>query len=301
MFSGNKPNGKMKYSYFAVPLFFLCSTVFSSSAIADIVYLKNGKVYENATILSSSSMETVFETKDKKRKSVSAAQLLRLRYGQDLVENISILKKDGILINGYLIEQDRQTVLVRRSKEVNQEEIIEKSAIQQMSNAPIVVLYPEMNLRGGIFFPMNPGGANLNYGFAGFLGLYINPPFFPRSKLGLESGFIYLKSKTVKGLTLDLIPVLINLQYLFKLGHGDGLEFDLTPRLGGGVSFAIFTDGEGASYTDVIPTVTGGVGLYAMLVPRKFFVNIFADYILLIDKSNLLHSVMGTLSFQLRF
>jgi len=267
---------------------------------ADIIYLKDGKVYEHAVIDEASAVSAKFTTKTKEKISLVPGTLLRLRYGEDELETVSILMKDGVLIDGFLVEQDSRTVLIRRVKDKNNEELLEKSLIQQMSKNKIVVVYPEMDVRGGVFFPLNSGGANLGLGFIGLLGFYINPPFWPGSKIGIEGGYALAKSTTNQGMEMHFIPVLVNIQYLFKVSKGNSMEMNVAPRIGFGGSYIIFNDGEGGTFQSMIPGLSAGVGFYMILVPRKFFINAFADYLLLLEGQNALHSLTGTLAVQFR-
>ncbi|MDH4200672.1 MAG: hypothetical protein OEV66_09865 [Spirochaetia bacterium] len=296
---------KDRFMYFRVIRY--CITLLFSGVLfllphclfADIVYLKDGKVFEYATISNASVMSTTFETRSKEQKTVTAAELLRLRYGESEIEPVSLLKKDGLLIDGFLVEQDANTVLIRKNKQEKNEELISKSDIQQMSKNKIITLYPETDLRLGAFYPINTGGSKLGTGFAAMLGVFINPPFLPNSKLGLEAGYIYSNSGTNKGLAMHIIPVLINAQYLIKLTRNTGIDF--APRAGFGGGYVIFNDGEGGSFQSVIPAASAGVGMYITFVPRKVFANIFADYLVFIEGKNALHSLMGTIALQIRF
>ncbi|MDH4262775.1 MAG: hypothetical protein OEV78_07015 [Spirochaetia bacterium] len=286
---------KRKFSYVFI------FALFTRSIFADIVYLKDGTIYENVHILATSGGGIQFETASKEVQTFTTGRVLRLRYGDNIVEPINILLKDGTLIEGFLIEQDSRIVTIRRIKDSVNEENILKDNVKQMSANKIVVVYPEMDLRLGAFMPLNSGGSKLGVGFMGWLGFYITPPFLPKSKTGIEAGYVYIKSDTNKNMVMHLIPALVNFQYMINVSSKSSMEFNLAPRVGLGGAFLIFNDGEGGNFSSVLPAFGGGIGLYMTLVPKKLFLNTFVDYVGLLDSKGMLHSLMGSIAVQYRF
>ncbi|MDH5718529.1 MAG: hypothetical protein OEZ22_12960 [Spirochaetia bacterium] len=291
-------------------LYVLLFYIFNITSIhPDIIYLKTGQVLESSKILDASAQSVTVEYEGEKKTYSMSSEVIRIRYGQDVLEGINILLTDETLLNGFLVEQDVQKVIFRREKHSAKEENILKSDIKQMSNKKILLLYPEIILRGGALQVLNSGGSNLGISSFFMAGYYINPPWFKNIKIGLDIGYGISSNKEIKEQNFTFIPGFFSFQYIF---NGAGMEkltdsitfaerFSYAPHIGIGASFVIFDDGEGEILQSLMPSTLVGFTLYFTVVPRLLFLNLSVDYYGLYEKAGQFHAAMSQLSLQYRY
>ena len=164
------------------------------TAIAEVIYLKNGKVI-NGAIVGETKKAIRVKTQDKTLR-IKRKDVVRIMYGERKLERIFIQLKDNTLVDGYMIDQDSEKIIFRPDKDNPKEVTVMKSNIQQLSNERILMLMPEISIRSGIFLPVNTKeGSELDLGVIFFGGFGIRLPFIDNSRIQLEIGYVKNTSK----------------------------------------------------------------------------------------------------------
>ncbi len=212
------------------------------------------------------------------------------------MEKIFILLNTDTIVQGYLVDQDNEKVIIRLNKNSSKEETILKRNIKQMSPKGIKLFEPEIILMGGFFYPINSGGAKLNPGWLAIAAFEVNLIFIERMRLQFEVGYSHCTSSENDGLVFDTVPLKISLQYFFKLRY-----FYLYQRLGAGSVYMSFKDGEGGNDNGIRPLVHGGVGILYELIDKSLYTRGQLDYSMLFDGGSNLSNLNLSLGFGIRF
>ena len=272
----------------------MCSFLFTKPIQSEIIYMKDGQVIDGAVIFEDKRIMKV-ET-DIKTWTIEKKHIKRIMYGKRKMEKIFILMNTGDIIKGYLIDQDNEKIIIRLNKNDSKEKSISKSLIKQMSPKEIKLFDPEFMFMGGIYFPLNSGGAELNPGWLVIGALEFNLIFIKHMRMQIETGYSSCTSKSNDGLQLDIVPLKFNLQYVFHMDN-----FHLLPRLGSGGIFMSFNDGEGAKTSGIRPMVHGGIGAAYTLVDKSLYARANIDYAMIFDSGSNLSGLFITLGFGIRF
>lgn len=263
-------------------------------AEAEIIYMKDGQVLDGAIIHEDSKqikVETEFKTWTIKKKHIK-----RIMYGKRKMERIYILMMNGTIIKGYLVDQDNEKIIIRHKKDSAKERTIFKRDIKQMSPKEIKLFEPEIMLMGGMYYPIDSGGAELAPGALFFAAFEFNLTFIKHMRLQIEAGFSQCDSNSNDGLSLQIIPLKFNLQYFFKLKH-----ITVYPRLGFGGTMVTFKDGEGGEVRGYKPLAHGGAGVLYELISKTLYARANLDYAMLFDNGNNLSNLFLSVGFGVRF
>jgi|GEM_PF-3185016 len=275
----------------------------SGSTSADMVYLQTGEVLESVKIAGANPSVTTVSLNGQTRQ-INNKEILRTRYGQDLMEKVYIQTESDEVIEGFLIEQETDHVLIRRSKATIVEEKIPKSVINKMSGKKIVSYYPEIGIAAGYRIFLNSGGSALKPAFTPTLSYALHPPWFKNMILFGEVGFAEHQSSN-QGQSLQVIPASLN-ALLFASPwsriFGDSLKwskrFVTGIRLGAGATMLRFTTGEGESINQLAFFFSAGaIEEFAITAGTTLALEVRYEGIM--DKSALLHSIVP--AFQLRY
>jgi len=292
---------KKTYRY---SLVFAC--LFSVTVIhAEVLYMKDGQVL-NGAIVNETKEAIWFKTKYKTSK-VLRSNILRVMYGERKLEKIYILMRDNRVVDAYLVDQDNEKVTIRLDQNKPEENKILKKDIKQMSPKRILPTMPALSLRAGYFLPINTAdGANLQPDFMYLAGIGTRFFLIPNSRVIIEAGYVMNTSvfTDVDGneriLSLQTIPALVSINYRLNFskfkkknrskgdntkgiiaaesGNTPAHRWDLIFRLGGGVSFMTFDNGEGEIFSGIKGTALAGIGISFEMAKSKFYVEIMNEF-----------------------
>ena len=167
---------------------------------AEIVYTKDGQVIKGNIIRENRRyvyIKTKYQVKRIKRRLIK-----RILFGDREMERVFIVMNDGTTIRGYLIDQNSKKIYLRKDKNSAKETVILKRKVRQMSRDVLIPLEPDFSIRAGIFVPFMPTGSKLKLAPI-FRGVFsFNLPWFNRTRLGIESGYVksYSDSNKDQGL-----------------------------------------------------------------------------------------------------
>ncbi|MBV6493301.1 MAG: hypothetical protein LDLANPLL_01317 [Turneriella sp.] len=285
--------------------FIIFFVIYPTSLFADILYLKTGEVLEAVKITETNANATVILEKGKPR-HIPNKDVLRVRYGQDMMEKLYIQTESDEIIEGYLVDQESDYVLIRRKKALLAEEKIPKSAISKMSNKKIVSYYSEVGASFGYRAFLNSGGSKLKPAFAPSLFYAAHPPWFTNVIVLGEVGFAEHKSVNA-GQSLQVIPLSIN-ALIFAAPWSrvtDGnvkwtKRLKTALRVGVGTALLRFTTGEGEAPSQAVFFFTLGLVEEFALTPW-ITLSLEARYEGLFDSAALMHSITPIFGLRYRF
>ncbi len=265
--------------------FLLVALAFSGHALAEIISLHDGQVINGEIIQRGDGYITV-KTKYQTR-MIYTGEIKSIEKERSGLERVYILTRDNAVIPGYLVEEDALRV-VYRDEPNSADKSISKLDVLKMSSEEIHAVDLEFRFMPGAFIPLNSGGAKLGpaTSFTGSVGM--NAMFLPRMRFLLEAG--YAKSENDEprhGRSLTVIPVTLSAAYRFPLTR----RLEIAPRLGLGFAMLDYKTDEGDELSTMCLSTVAGFNLSFAFVPRRFYVGVFTDYMLLYDFSALLHTV----------
>ncbi|PKL18218.1 MAG: hypothetical protein CVV49_07120 [Spirochaetae bacterium HGW-Spirochaetae-5] len=274
----------MKKKIIILALIIFAGTIFDG--FAEIVYMNDGQIIKGDVLREddlSITVKTKYQTQNIKKKHIA-----RIMYGDRDLEEVNILKIDGSIIEGYLVDQDNKQVIIRKEKTSKNEIIIKKSDIKQMSSKSIIPLQTGMSFKVGVFNPLSSKGANFQSSliFLGSIGL--NLTFIKNTRIFIEGGFTKLDSDSGVDVYMQVIPITLNLNYNFNISN-----FYIIPRVGAGLSMIEFNDGLNQPTQGYDFTAIGGVGLEYEIIERTLRFGVFSDFVHLREKNATLNNVMG--------
>ncbi|MFC1669478.1 hypothetical protein ACFL20_03745 [Spirochaetota bacterium] len=291
--------------------------------MADIIYLKDGQIINGVVIKKTKKTLRVkgkYKTYTLKRSKIESI----LKGGRKL-EKVYIQLKDNRLVDGYMVDQDNVKVVYRPVRDKPKEVTILKSNIQQMSNEKILMLIPEISFRSGILMPLTTkDGSNLDFGILYMGGFGLRFPFIKKSRVQFEAGYVKNTSTfsdyadVEREVVLYTIPILINYQYTHNLYEmfsgikgsrpGSGGLWDsflmrtyLFGKLGAGISYLNFYNGEGKRFQGIFGSVLTSVGFSFEIVKRILYVQLANDFLFIIDENAVLIPYIFTLSLNYRY
>ncbi|MFC1669479.1 LA_0442/LA_0875 N-terminal domain-containing protein [Spirochaetota bacterium] len=297
------------------------SVMSNKISFAEVIYLKNGKVI-NGAIVGETKNAIRIKTKDKTHR-IKRKDVVRIMYGERKLERIFIQLKDNTLVDGYMIDQDSKKIIFRPEKDVPKEVTVMKSNIQQLSNERILMLMPEISFRSGIFLPVNAKeGSELDLGVIFFGGFGIRLPFIDNSRIQFEIGYVKNTSKyedyigEKRERVLYTMPVLVN--YIYSYNMYDMVRSSpgnsrrgfwntflsrtyLVGKIGGGISYLNYDNGEGDKYQGVFGSVLASVGFSFEIVKGIFYFQLANDFLFVIESSAVFVPYIFTLSLNYRY
>lgn len=268
--------------------------VSSYGAFAEYIYLKDGQIVQGTIVSEDAtgySIKTRYQTKWIPRNDV-----IRIMYGERKLEPISLLMNDGSTINGFLVDQDAEKVIMRKKEDSPEETTVLKSTIRQMSGSEIVPLDPSIFVRAGVFAPLNSRGSKLKPAFCFFAGSDITFQWIKNIRLLAEAGYARNKSAH-SGLYMQFVPVQASAIYDIRVAG----NFHIMPKISGGVSIVDFNDGEGTKERSVAGMGGAGAGFVYEISERHLYAGLWGDYFVMRDKSALLHGYSATGGVSYRF
>jgi hypothetical protein len=270
------------------------SAVSVFNGYAEIIYMKDGQIIKGDILREDAAgitVKTKYQTQIIKKQHIS-----RIMYGDRDLEEVSILKIDGSIIEGYLVDQDNKQVVIRKEKTSKNEIIIKKSDIKQMSSKSIIPLQTGMSFKVGVFNPLSSKGADFQSSliFLGSIGL--NLTFLKNTRIYIEGGFTKLDADAGVDVYMQVIPITLNLNYNFNISN-----FYIIPRVGAGLSMIEFNDGLNQPVQGYDFTAIGGVGLEYEIIERTLRFGVFSDFVHLREKNATLNNVMGGVTVSYMF
>jgi len=294
----------------------------------DMLFLKDGTLYESVTIKGASSTSVTVEI-NKENKVFPQSEVLRLRYVENNIETINILLNNDSLISGYLIDQNSREVVIRRTKNSPAEETYEKKDIKQMSNKSLIIMYPELALSGGILYPVNTGDAHLDIAPMGLLAIQMNPNFLKKFSFAIDAGFAQSGSKNFPRMSLIFAPLLFDVGFKislnsFKSGKKSSSDnsskkagtveivektesnswikerLSFIPKMGVGGVYLRYDDGEGKILQTIDFALMSGIDIQLEVIKRRLFLKLGTNYILFAEKNTQVHSLNSMFNINLR-
>ncbi len=284
---------------FAITLALLALTV---SLPAEIIYMNDGQVIRGTIV--SEGTDTITVRTEYQTRTIFRRHVTRIMYGERDMEPIYFLMRDGRLINGFLVDQDSRKVVYRKTKDSPEEFTLLKEDISQMSAKEITPLYPDLTFRGGIYYPVNPGGSKLSPSAIYFGGYGINFTWVKNARLLLEAGYTKCASEASDNLKFQVIPFVLSGLYSLPFpftGDDLGKKLRLVPKAGAGLAVVDFDDGEGSQYRGYDFTALAGAGIVYELSRKTLSAGVWMEYNLIYEKSSMMHGALLSAGLQFMF
>ena len=205
---------------------------------------------------------------------------------------------------GFLVDQDSRKVVYRKTKDSPEEFTLLKEDISQMSAKEITPLYPDLTFRGGIYYPVNPGGSKLSPSAIYFGGYGINFTWVKNARLLLEAGYTKCASEASDNLKFQVIPFVLSGLYSLPFpftGDDLGKKLRLVPKAGAGLAVVDFDDGEGSQYRGYDFTALAGAGIVYELSRKTLSAGVWMEYNLIYEKSSMMHGALLSAGLQFMF
>jgi len=275
-------------------LFFAVLIIQSVPASSEIIRLKDGQVIRGEIVKQGDAylrVKTRYQTRLVRRSNIE-----RIEKGGMELRKIYIFTREGVVIEGYLVEEDSQQVIYRKSKTSSITKNISKLDILRMSQEPIRPVDLEFAFKPGIFYPFNTGGAELAPSSSLMANLSLNSMIVSGLRVELDAGYTKSENSDEPERFMQIVPVTLSLTRPFKFGN----SFFVSPRLGAGLSMVDYDSGQGEEMDGQIFTVTSGLKFQYSLIARRFYIGLFFDYYMLWDSSGKLHAGIAGVSLSYR-
>ena len=177
----------MKYTLRFAFVLIAAVIVFPVPIWAESVFVKDGSIVEG-TVDSENDKRVVVKLSDNTKKEIKRADIIRIAYGDEYKTKSFIYKKDDTLLEGYIVDENRETYTVRTNiTSIVEIQIPRKSVraiaderIKEKAATPVESPYNFRYYAKGIV----PGWAQISSGnpvkggifltsFAGSLGFYV--------------------------------------------------------------------------------------------------------------------------------
>jgi sRNA-binding regulator protein Hfq len=279
----------MKYSLFL----FIIVLVVPRRLNSEIIYMKDGQIFKGPVIKEDRTTVTVktsFQTKQIYREHIS-----RILYGDREMESINILLKNGTLLKGFLVDQDKNQVVFREKRNSPRERTILKSNISQISPEEILLLYPRIYVHTGYFVPLAAGKTELTASPLFMIGTGMNFTWIENTRIALEAGYTKSRGKENSDEYMEFIPVIAGMKYLIKVSC-----FSIIPKLGVGMGILQFNNGEGSGHRSYDFLTGLGVGLVHEFRKSGLSAGLWGEYIIMYEERTY-NSVFLKAGFGYRF
>jgi sRNA-binding regulator protein Hfq len=240
----------MKYSF----LLLIIALIIPRGLYPEIIYMKDGQILKGSII--SEDKATITLKSRYQTRQIFREHIRRILYGDREMESINILLKNGTLLKGFLIDQDKTRVVFREERNSPREKTILKSNISQLSPEEILLLSPRVYVHTGYFFPFATGKTELSAGPLFMIGAGMNFIWVRNARVLLETGYTKSRGKENSDEYMEFIPVIAGIKYSIKF-----LYFNIVPKLGIGAGILQFNNGEGSSHRSYDLLTALGVGL----------------------------------------
>ncbi len=261
---------------------------------AEIIHLKDGQVIRGEIVKKGDGYIQV-KTRYQVR-LVRKSNIERIEEGGNSLRKIYMLTREGVVVKGYLVEQDSQRVVYKKNETSVENSTMSKLDILRMSEEEIRPVDLEFAFKPGIFFPFNSGGANLAPSTALMANLSFNSIVVPGLRAEIDSGFTRTENSDDPERYMQVIPVTVSGIYPLRISR----SFTFSPRLGAGMSMVEYNSGQGEELDGQIFTLTAGLKFQYSLIQRRFFIGVFFDYYMLWDSSGMLHTGIGGVALSYR-
>ncbi len=265
-------------------IFFFSGTMLS----AEIVYLRDGKVLNG--VITREGKDGIFLKSGDSEKEILQKDILRILYGNQEMEEVYVLFKDGRITKGFLVDQDEEKIVLRSERYSPDERTIQRRDIREVSKDNIFPADLEIFLKPMYYLPVDSGGADLEPSLSFLAGMGFNSMITSNLRIVLETGYIKSESSTNDKQSFQVIPVTFSFEY--RIGSPD---FFAAPRIGAGVGIMEFDTGEGEVKKSNALDLVAGAGLYFRMFSRVY-VGLFCDYMYLYDGSDSLQNVLAGIS-----
>jgi len=280
----------------AIIIFFCCCT----HLFAEVVYLQNGMVLKGEIIKEDKTFIT-FQSSSKTQK-ILRSKIVRILFGARDLEAINILMNNGEILKGFLVDQDSEKIIFRKSKGTSSEQTIKKADIKQMSRDEIILLYPEVSLRSGLYVPLN-GGLNPNLIF--IAGYSIRFPWVNNSRVLFEVGFARVTSQLAATAVVQTIPFFLNYLYFYPVSKLSQSAFfgpaSIVGKGGVGMTLINFDTGEGDTFQSLVYSFLVGLGLQYEITRNLLSVFMMNDYVFNLESGESLQTFSTTLGVSYRY
>lgn len=257
----------------------------ATGAVAEIIHLYDGQVI-NGEIVGRGDGFIKVKTRYQVR-YLNLDAIRKIEKERRGLDRVYILTRENAVITGYLVEEDSLQVVYRDAPDTA-DRTISKLDVLRMSKEEIRPIDMEFRFRPGAFIPLNTGGADLGLATAYTGSIGINAMIVPRLRFLLDVGFARSENDGNPGRYLQVVPVTLSAAWRFSLTR----QFEIIPRMGLGVAALDYHSGEGDELATVSAAVIAGLTFSFALAPRRFYLGIYGDYLLLYDFSAALHTVI---------
>lgn len=257
----------------------------ATGSVAEIIHLHDGQVI-NGEIVERGDGFIKVKTRYQVR-YLGLGTIKKIEKERRGLDRVYILTRENTVIAGYLVEEDSLQVVYRDAPDTADKNI-SKLDVLRMSNEEIRPIDMEFRFRPGAFIPLNTGGADLGLATAYTGSIGINAMFVPRLRFLLDVGFARSENDGNPGRYLQVVPVTLSAAFRFSLTR----QFEVIPRMGLGGAALDYHSGEGDELATVSAAFVAGLTFSFALAPRRFYLGIYGDYLLLYDFSGALHTVV---------
>jgi hypothetical protein len=276
---------------------FIFLTLFTAAKLsAEIIRLKDGQVI-NGKIISRNDYSIIVKTRYQTRR-LSIDEILSIDKEQNDLQQLYILTRDREIIKGFLVEQDSLQVRYKTSTDSESSKTISKLDILKMSNEEIHAVDLEIAVKAGVFYPLNTGGAGLGPSAIYLANIGFSSMIERNWRFSLEAGYTQSKNRNASERYMQIIPITLNSEYRFIVPWRN---IEISPRIGIGAALVDYNSGENVELSSRVFAGLAGMKITYPVKPHSFHIGIFADYLMLLDTSGNLRSVMGGIYADFRF
>jgi hypothetical protein len=148
----------MNYRFFIAVLVFAAAALLPLPIMAESVFLKDGSIIDG-TVESENDNQVVLKLANDTKKEISRSNILRVAYSDEHKTKMFIYKKDNTIVEGYIVDVNRDKYTLRMNLTSNDEIQIPKKLVTAVS---------ERRLDSGAAEQIYPKSASTYY-ITGFL------------------------------------------------------------------------------------------------------------------------------------
>jgi len=281
--AGGKKNVCLKRV--SIILFLVTAAVFCGGSLSgEIVYLKDGQFLKGTIVREGRKGITL--NVNGADTFLSHKSILRIFYGNQEMEQVYVLQRNGTITKGFLVDQDERKIILREKKYSPKEIILKRENIREISREKIFPADLEIFITPSYYIPLDSGGADLKPSPSCMAGIGFNSMMASNLRIMLESGYLYTESKSNDNQTFQVIPIIFSFEY--RMGSE---KFFFAPRAGAGLGIMEFDTGEGEVKKSNALNVVCGAGVFRK-ISDHIYIGIRGDYMVLHDGSDYLQNAL---------
>lgn len=209
----------MKRTIIETTIYMLLAVMLPAAIYAEAVFLKDGSIIEGRIVKERGGTMEVRTTGNMIRK-LKRSEVLRIVYEEQYRQPCKIMLMNGTLVDGYIVDEDRDRYYVRSKLTSPDEKAIDKKEVQFIERVRIERRRPasrRVYAMPLISMPLSENFKHYNDTGFGILALYSLDDIITNDfSVAAVSGYIHYPGKNGVEFSLN-IPILASFKYSFKL------------------------------------------------------------------------------------